>query len=70
MSEIDNVLTVPEAAELWGLDPSTIKRACTGQKGYPPLFRPGEARKAKGVWLVTRLAMERVYGSQIQKNNE
>ncbi|WP_198003911.1 helix-turn-helix domain-containing protein [Thermosinus carboxydivorans] len=61
---LKEVLTVPEAAELWGLDPSTIKKAILGQRGYPPRFAPDEVRKSAGTWLVTRAAMKRVYGPQ------
>ena len=60
--ELSDVLTASEAANLYGLDSSTLSRACTGQKGYPPLFKEGEFRKAGRIWLITRDAMERVYG--------
>lgn len=54
---LDLVYTAVEAAEIWGLGSSTVKRACqTGR------FAPWEARKSGGIWLVTRAGMERVYG--------
>ena len=57
MSEaLNEVLTASEAATLWGLDASTVKRAC--QQGRI------EARKSGKVWLVTFVEMERVYGPQ------
>jgi len=59
---LQDVLTASEAAQIYGLDESTLRRACTGQKGYPPRFNEGEYRKAGRVWLITREAMERVYG--------
>ncbi len=54
---IFQVLTAAEAAKLWKLEPSTIKKAC--QKGR---FTSEEARKSAGTWIVTRTGMERVYG--------
>ncbi len=55
--QIDDILTAPEAAKMWGLEESTVKKAC--QQGR---FYPHEARKTGKVWLVTRAGMERVYG--------
>jgi len=54
---LGKVVTAPEAARLWGMDASTVKRAC--QQGR---FRQHEARKSGGAWLVTLAGMERVYG--------
>ena len=62
--ELSDVLTVSEAASIYGLNESTITRACTGQKGYPPRFKSNEFRKAGKIWLITRAAMERLYGKQ------
>lgn len=60
--KIDEVLTVSEAAEMWGLAVNTIKCSCTGQKGLPPRFTEDECRKSKGTWLVTKEGMQRLYG--------
>ena len=54
---IHEVLTATEASRLWGLDDSTIKRAC--QHGR---FDPHEYRNSGTVWLVLRSAVERLYG--------
>jgi excisionase family DNA binding protein len=54
--QLNEVLTAAEAAALWGLDDSTVKKAC--QKGRI------EARKSGRVWLITRTDMEKVYGPQ------
>lgn len=50
-------MTAVEAAEQWGFEESTVKRAC--QQGR---FHPWEARKSGRVWLVTTAGMERLYG--------
>lgn len=61
-SSLDRVLTVNEAAELYGVSQDTIKSACAGQHGFPPRFTPDECRKSGRYWLVTRAGMERLYG--------
>lgn len=59
---LDDVLSLTEASALYKVPKPTLQSACTGQKGYPPLFTDRECRKAGSTWLVTRAAMERVYG--------
>lgn len=59
---LDDVLSLTEASALYNVPKPTLQSACTGQKGYPPLFTDRECRKAGSTWLVTRTAMERVYG--------
>lgn len=59
---LDDVLSLTEASELYKVPKPTLQSACTGQKGYPPLFTDRECRKAGSTWLVTKAAMERVYG--------
>lgn len=61
------VFTAAEAAELWGLDITTIKKACAGQKGILPIFTARECRKSRGTWLVTKAAMEKKYGAMPEK---
>lgn len=61
---LNEVLTATEAAALWGLSESTVKRACLRKsKGI-------QARKSGKVWLVARVEMERVYGPQPQPEKE
>ena len=54
---LKDVMTIKEAAELWGRPVATIKAACMGQKGYPPRFRPDECRQSGSIWLITRADM-------------
>ena len=61
-SLLPEVLTATEAAELWSLDPSTVKKAC--QQGR---FTEQEARKSEGTWLITRAAIMRLYGEPKKK---
>lgn len=62
MSEINDVLTLAEAAERWGVPVRTLQCAATGQKGLPPRFRRDETRQSGRTWLVTRRGMQRLYG--------
>lgn len=64
--ELIDVLTVAEAAQIYGLDTSTLRRACTGQKGYRPIFTSEECRQSGKTWLITRDAMNRVYGNKTE----
>lgn len=64
--ELIDVLTVAEAAQVYGLDTSTLRRACTGQKGYKPIFTDKECRQSGKTWLITRAAMVRVYGDKVE----
>lgn len=62
MDEIDNILTLAEAAEEWNIPIRTLQCAATGQKGFPPRFHKDETRQSGRTWLVTRQAMKRLYG--------
>ena len=59
LTTLDEVLTVSEAARMWSLEDSTIKKRCESGR-----FAPGEYRKADRNWLMLRSAMERVYGPE------
>lgn len=56
--EIDEVMTVSEAAELWGLTEGGIRKAISTKKFILGI----DYRKAGRITLITREAMERVYG--------
>ena len=55
--KLDDVLTCPEAAELWSITEDKIKRYAREGK-----FAEDEARKAGKNWLITRQGMTRVFG--------
>ena len=58
--EINNVMTVSEAANVWGKTEGAIRAAIKAKK-----FIVGvDYRKAGGATLITREAMERVYGEK------
>lgn len=67
--KLDDVMTTKEASEIWGLSQVTIKKACTGQKGYPPKFTENECKKSGGTWIITKQGMTRVYGEAVKKND-
>ena len=56
--EINNIMTVSEAAEIWGITEGTIRKAIKSNKFIPSI----DYRKAGRITLICREAMERVYG--------
>lgn len=57
---INEVMTVSEAAEIWGKTEGAIRAAIKAKK-----FIAGvDYRKAKGTTLITKKSMERVYGKR------
>lgn len=56
--EIDDVLTLAEAAEMWGVVEGTIRASIRTNK----LIIGVDYRKAGRITLITQKAMERVYG--------
>lgn len=69
--KLEDVMTTGEAAEIWGKNPTTIKHLCTGIAGkWRPKLTSDECRKSGSAWLVTRAAMERLYGSMPVKETE
>lgn len=57
-NSILEVLTFAEAAEIWGIDPSTLRhRIASGD-----LCESLDYRKSGKVWLISKNAMERLYG--------
>lgn len=60
-----DVMTASEADEKWGLSKGMVRQSCVRGKlkGY---IEKGLVKKSSGTWLVTKQAMEEVFG----KNNE
>lgn len=59
MNDIDKILTFGEATELWGLADSTLRKLAKADRIKEGL----DYRKSgKRAWLITREAMERLYG--------
>ena len=57
--QIDEVMTVNEAAEIWGKAEGTIRLAINSKKFIPEV----DYRKAGRITLITKEAMGRVYGN-------
>ena len=55
---LTQVLTFSEAAELWNIDSSTLRHRVTSEK----LLEGIDYKKSGKVWLITKSAMERLYG--------
>lgn len=56
--EINNIMTVNEASEMWGITEGAIRAAIKSSKFIPLI----DYRKAGRITLITREAMERNYG--------
>lgn len=60
---LNEVMTLEEAAEIWGKSTDSLRQACISRNGKPPRFDIGtEARQSKRIWLVTYEGMVRLYG--------
>ena len=55
---LTQVFTFSEAAELWNIDSSTLRHRVTSEK----LLDGIDYKKSGKVWLITKSAMERLYG--------
>lgn len=66
---LDEVTTISEASKMWLVPSDTLKKACSGQKGYPPRFTQEECRKAGNNWIITRAGMIRLYGEPKSNKN-
>lgn len=64
MNVLDEVMTVAEAAALWGKSVVTVRQACTGYKKAAPRFTGEEARQSGATWLITKTGMNRVFGQK------
>lgn len=56
---LNNVLTLQEAAALYGVASSTLRNAI--RKG---LFKEEEIKKSGSTWIVLKKAMDRLYGQK------
>lgn len=63
MNILDEVMTVKEAAELWGKSIVTVRQACYGYKKAAPRFTDNEVCRSGSTWLITKEGMTRVFGS-------
>jgi len=59
---LKQVMTFPEACKRWNLGESTLRKAALSGR-----FLENELRKSEKTWLVTRAAMERLYGEEPEK---
>ena len=58
--EVNNIMTVSEAAEIWEKTEGALRAAIKSKK----LIAGVDYRKAKGTTLITRETMERIYGKR------
>ena len=58
-TDLNSILSIQEAAELWGKDDSTLRKAITDGR-----FDESEFRKTGRNYIIKKSAMERVYGER------
>lgn len=58
-TSLNGIYSFAEACNLWGLSESTLRKA-----NHEGRFQDGEIRQSGKVWLVTKQAMERLYGER------
>ena len=58
--KLEDVMITQETAERWNVTADALKQNCRGRVKNG--FKEGEFRKSGKMWLVTRQAMERLYG--------
>lgn len=64
---INEIMSLEEAAELWGKSTDSLRQACIERNGRPARFKIGvEARQSKRIWLVTFEGMKRLYGEPVK----
>lgn len=59
------VFTTLEAAELWNRDSGDVRSAASGAGHRAARMADGDRRKSGRSWIVTRDAMERLYGPPV-----
>ncbi|WP_252217361.1 helix-turn-helix domain-containing protein [Clostridium sp. VAP41] len=59
INPLDEVMTFAEASEKWGLGESTLRSTIRTDR----LVEGVDYKKSGKVWLITKEAMERVYGN-------
>ena len=59
----DELMSTKEAAEIWGIDESTIRKRIDD-------FPPGTVRKFGKQWVVTKDGMKRVFGEPRKENEK
>ena len=59
------VFTTLEAADLWNRDSGDVRSAASGAGHRVARMADGDRRKSGRSWIVTRDAMERLYGPPV-----
>lgn len=72
MLDLENVFTISEAAEKFGISSEMLKNYCRGiHRGkyyYPPRFTNEECRLSGKIWLITYSGLNRVF--DLEKNKK
>ncbi|MCP8970553.1 helix-turn-helix domain-containing protein [Ectobacillus ponti] len=59
---LDEVYSLQEAGKLWGVSDSNLRNALGKFRRFEKQISEGTAKKSGGTWIVTKQAMEEVFG--------
>ena len=66
---LKNVYSVAEAAFIWGMHESNLRNALNTYNRFSKQIQEGTAKRSKFTWIVSKQAMEEVFGKmKIYKN--
>lgn len=66
---LDEVYTITEASEIWGISDSNIRNAITKFGRFEAQKADGTIKQSGSTWLISRQAMEEVFGDKKSKPN-
>lgn len=66
---LDEVYTIKEASVIWGISDSNIRNAITKFARFESQIADGTVKQSGSTWLVSRQAMEEVFGDKQSKPN-
>lgn len=75
MFTLNDVMTIPEASERWGISNDTIhsriRTIAKDDAKFQAAFEAGLIKKSHGAWLITSSLMKMWFGSEVKtKDNE
>lgn len=66
---LENVYGIKEASELWEISKSNLRNALNRYGRFDDQIKRGLAKKSGGQWIITKLAMEEVFGKMKMYKN-
>lgn len=67
---LKDVYSIKEASELWGISESNLRNALNRYDRFNEQIKRGLAKKSANTWIVTKKAMEEVFGEPKRRDIE